>query len=116
MDTDKGFTLREIKKLMILSYKRYQEGTISETQAFRENTMLANIIRATKASRDGEASEQLELAIRRKSSELNTKEDEAVKSKGYYGRYSEAEGTTLNTKRGSFPEAGRSLSHGSRAA
>ena len=65
MSTDKGFTLREIKKLMVLSYKRYQEGTISETQAFRENTMLANIIRATEASETEKRLEQLELAIQR---------------------------------------------------
>lgn len=64
-----GFSAKEIKKLMLLSYKKYQSGTISETQAYRENTMLANILRAIEASGQEERIEALERAI------LSTKED-----------------------------------------
>lgn len=64
-----GFSAKEIKKLMLLSYKRYQSGTISETQAYRENTMLANILKAIEASEQEERIEALERAI------LSTKED-----------------------------------------
>ena len=50
---------------MLLSYKRYQEGTISEQQAYRENTMLANILKATEASEQEERLERLEETLRR---------------------------------------------------
>lgn len=50
---------------MLLSYKKYQEGTISEQQAYRENTMLANILKATEASEQEERLERLEETLRR---------------------------------------------------
>lgn len=64
-----GFSAKEIKKLMLLSYKKYQSGTISETQAYRENTMLANILKAIEASEQEKRIEALERAL------LSTKED-----------------------------------------
>ena len=50
---------------MLLSYKKYQEGTISEQQAYRENTMLANILKATEATEQEERLERLEETLRR---------------------------------------------------
>lgn len=64
-----GFSVKEIKKLMLLSYKRYQSGTISETQAYRENTMLANILKAIEVSEQEERLERIERALQ------ETKED-----------------------------------------
>ena len=63
------YSAKEIKKLMLLSFKKYQNGTISETQAYRENTMLANILRAIEASEQEARLEALEQAI------LKTKEE-----------------------------------------
>lgn len=54
---------------MLLSYKRYQSGTISETQAYRENTMLANILKAIEVSEQEERLERIERALQ------ETKED-----------------------------------------
>lgn len=65
MNTRSGFSAKEIKKLMLLSYKKYQEGTIGERQAYRENTMLANILRATEASEQEERLERLEETLHR---------------------------------------------------
>ena len=65
MPTSGNFSAKEIKKLMLLSYKKYQEGTISEQQAYRENTMLANILKATEASEQEERLERLEETLRR---------------------------------------------------
>lgn len=65
MPTSGNFAAKEIKKLMLLSYKKYQEGTISEQQAYRENTMLANILKATEASEQEERLERLEETLRR---------------------------------------------------
>lgn len=65
MPTSGNFSAKEIKKLMLLSYKKYQEGTISEQQAYRENTMLANILKATEAGEQEERLERLEETLRR---------------------------------------------------
>lgn len=54
---------------MLLSYKKYQSGTISELQAYRQNTMLANILKAIEASEQEERIEALEQAL------LRTRED-----------------------------------------
>lgn len=64
-----GYSVKEIKKLMLLSYKRYQSGTISETQAYRENTMLANILKAIEVSEQEERLARIERALQ------ETKED-----------------------------------------
>lgn len=58
------YSAKEIKKLMILSYKKYQSGTISETQAYRQNTMLANILKAIEASEQEERIEALERVLK----------------------------------------------------
>lgn len=63
MPTSNDFSAKEIKKLMLLSYKKYKSGSISETQAYRENTMLANILRAIEASEQEARLEALEEAI-----------------------------------------------------
>lgn len=65
MAVSKTYSAQEIKKLMLLSYKKYQSGAISETQAYRENTMLANILRAIEASEQEARIEALEEAIRK---------------------------------------------------
>ena len=62
------YSVMDIKKLMLLSYKRYQSGAISESQAYKENTMLANILKAIEASEQEERLERLERTI------LKTKE------------------------------------------
>jgi hypothetical protein len=69
MAVSNTYSAKEIKKLMLLSFKKYQNGTISETQAYRENTMLANILRAIEASEQEARLEALEQAI------LKTKEE-----------------------------------------
>jgi len=40
----------DIKRLMIRSYRRYSNGEISEAQAYKENVMLANILKAIESS------------------------------------------------------------------
>lgn len=63
MAVSNTYSAREIKKLMLISYKKYQSGAISETQAYRENTMLANILRAIESSEQEARLEALEQAI-----------------------------------------------------
>lgn len=57
-------TASAVKRLMLRSYQRYLNGTISESQAYRENTMLANIIRAIETSEQEERLSALEEALR----------------------------------------------------
>jgi hypothetical protein len=63
MAVSNTYSAKEIKKLMLISFKKYQSGAISETQAYRENTMLANILRAIESSEQEARLEALEQAI-----------------------------------------------------
>lgn len=63
MAVSNTYSAKEIKKLMLISFKKYQRGTISETQAYRENTMLANLLRAVESSEQEARLEALEQAI-----------------------------------------------------
>ena len=63
MAVSSTYSAKEIKKLMLLSYKRYQSGAIRETKAYKENTMLANILRAIESSEQEERLERLEQVI-----------------------------------------------------
>ena len=65
MATSKGYSAKEIKRLMLLSYRKYQNGTITEAQAYRQNTMLANILKAIEASEQESRIEALEAALLR---------------------------------------------------
>lgn len=53
----------QIKALMLRSYRRFSNGEISETTAFRENTMLANILKAIEASETEQRLQALEEAL-----------------------------------------------------
>lgn len=64
MKANTSLTTKEIKNLMILSYKKYQNGAITELQAYRQNVMLANILRATEATEQEERIQALEAIIR----------------------------------------------------
>lgn len=54
----------QIKTLMLRSYRRFSNGEISETTAFRENTMLANILKAIEASETESRLQAIETALR----------------------------------------------------
>lgn len=54
----------QIKTLMLRSYRRFSNGDISETTAFRENTMLANILKAIEASETEQRLKAIEETLR----------------------------------------------------
>lgn len=54
----------QIKTLMLPSYRRFSNGEISETTAFRENTMLANILKAIEASETEQRLQAIEETLR----------------------------------------------------
>lgn len=57
-------TATQIKTLMLRSYRRFSNGEISETTAFRENTMLANILKAIEASETEQRLQAIEETLR----------------------------------------------------
>lgn len=59
-----GLTATQVKTLMLRSYRRFSNGEISETTAFRENTMLANILKAIEASETENRLKAIEEALR----------------------------------------------------
>jgi len=67
-------TPKEIKRLMLRNYKRYTTGEISDTQAYKENNILANILKAIEASETEERLRAIEEALR--SQQNNDYEDE----------------------------------------
>ena len=57
-------TATDVKRLMLQSYRRYANGEISESKALKENTLLANILRAIEASATEERLRAIENALR----------------------------------------------------
>ena len=64
----------QVKTLMLRSYRRFSNGEISETTAFRENTMLANILKAIEASETESRLQAIETAIRDSKLDLDDEE------------------------------------------
>ena len=57
-------TATDVKRLMLQSYRRYANGEISASKALKENTLLANILRAIEASATEERLRAIENALR----------------------------------------------------
>lgn len=56
-------TVKTVQKLMLRSYKRYQQGRIDSQTAYRENTMLANIIKAIEITEQEERIARVEATL-----------------------------------------------------
>jgi len=46
MITEKQIEAKDIKRLLLLVYKRYQKGTINESQAQKETYLLNSVLKA----------------------------------------------------------------------
>ena len=57
-------TAKDIKGLMLRNYRRYSNGEISESKAYRENAMLANILKSIELTETTERLSNLEEAIK----------------------------------------------------
>lgn len=56
-------TPSEIKRLMLQSYRRFVNGEIDESKAFKENALLGNILKAIEASETEERLKAIENAL-----------------------------------------------------
>lgn len=61
---DSEITAKDVKRLMLQSYRRYTNGEISEGKAMKENALLANILKAIEASETEERLRAIENALR----------------------------------------------------
>lgn len=59
----KDITAAEVKSLMMLSYKKYTKGEITDTKAYKENAILANILKAIEVSETEERLRRIEMAL-----------------------------------------------------
>lgn len=57
-------TTESIKRLMMRNYRRFSRGQISESQAYKENAILANILKAIEVSETEERLRSLEETLR----------------------------------------------------
>lgn len=60
---EQNITASDVKRLMLQSYRRYTNGDISESQAFKENALLGNILKAIEVSETTERLKRIETAL-----------------------------------------------------
>ena len=59
----KDITAKDVKRLMMRNYRRYSNGEISENKAYKENALLANILKAIEMTETEERLSALESAL-----------------------------------------------------
>ena len=60
---ENNITATDVKRLMLQSYRRYTNGEISESKAFKENALLGNIRKAIEVSETEERLKRIEKAL-----------------------------------------------------
>jgi hypothetical protein len=60
---ENNITATDVKRLMLQSYRRYTNGEISESKAFKENALLGNILKAIEVSETEERLKRIEKAL-----------------------------------------------------
>ncbi len=60
---ENNITASDVKRLMLQSYRRFTNGEISESRAFKENTLLGNILKAIEVSETEERLKAIENAL-----------------------------------------------------
>ena len=65
MITDKEIEAKDVKRLLLRVYRRYQSGAITETQANKEAYLLNSVLKAIEVTDLEERLQNIENAIRR---------------------------------------------------
>lgn len=67
---ENSITANDIKRLMLQSYRRFTNGEIDESQAFKENALLGNILKAIEVSETEERLKRIETALQSTDNEI----------------------------------------------
>ena len=65
MITDKEIEAKDVKRLLLRVYRRYQSGAITETQANKETYLLNSVLKAIEITDLEERLQNIETAIKR---------------------------------------------------
>jgi len=65
MITDKEIEAKDVKRLLLRVYKRYQSGALTEAQAYKETYLLNSVLKAIEVTDLEERLQNIETAIRR---------------------------------------------------
>jgi len=65
MITNKEIEAKDVKRLLLRVYRRYQAGAITETQANKETYLLNSVLKAIEVTDLEERLQNIETAIRR---------------------------------------------------
>lgn len=60
---ENNITASDVNRLMLQSYRRFTNGEISESRAFKENALLGNILKAIEVSETEERLKAIENAL-----------------------------------------------------
>jgi hypothetical protein len=60
---ENNITASDVKRLMLQSYRRFTNGEISKSRAFKENALLGNILKAIEVSETEERLKAIENAL-----------------------------------------------------
>lgn len=65
MITDKGIEAKDIKRLLLRVYRRYNTGAITEAQAYKETYLLNSVLRAIEVTDLEERLQNIENTLKR---------------------------------------------------
>lgn len=72
---ENNITASDVKRLMLQSYRRFTNGEISESRAFKENALLGNILKAIEVSETEERLKAIEYALSLNNDNNNYEDD-----------------------------------------
>lgn len=65
MFTDKEIEAKDIKRLLLRVYRRYQSGAITEAQAYKETYLLNSVLKAIEVTDLEERLHNIETSLKR---------------------------------------------------
>ena len=65
MITDKEIEAKDIKRLLLRVYRRYQSGAITEAQAYKETYLLNSVLKAIEVTDLEERLQNIENTLKR---------------------------------------------------
>lgn len=64
MNTDKEIEAKDVKRLLMRVYQKYQSGAITEAKAYKETYLLNSVLKAIEVTDLEERLQRLEIALK----------------------------------------------------